>query len=70
MFAFGRRCEEALTREQNDQRQRRRDEAAAGTSWDLVRFEYVESDEEYRTLADMLHDKLTPSHEDGYIFKG
>ena len=36
----------------------------------MVRFEHVESDEDYRQLADMLHDKLTPAHEDAYVFKG
>ena len=55
---------------QNEQRQRRKDEVAAGTTWDLVRFEHVDSDAEYQELADMLHDRLTPTHEDGYLFKG
>ncbi|ORX36095.1 hypothetical protein BD324DRAFT_630144 [Kockovaella imperatae] len=58
------------TRIENEQRQRRKDEAAGGTSWDLKLFEHVDSDEEYRKLADMLHDKLTPPHEDGFVFKG
>ncbi|KAK1926347.1 hypothetical protein DB88DRAFT_481513 [Papiliotrema laurentii] len=58
------------TRIENEQRQRRRDEAAAESSWQLVRFEHVDSDPDYQKLADMLHDKLTPAHEDAYIFKG
>lgn len=58
------------TRIENEQRQRRKDEAAEGTSWNLQRFSYVESDPEYQRLADLLHDKLTPAHEDAYVFKG
>ena len=55
--------------DQNDQRQRRKDEQAAGTPWELWHFQHVEEDAEYQRLADMLHDKLTPAHEDGYLFK-
>lgn len=55
---------------QNEQRQRRKDEAAAGTSWQLVHFNHVDSDSEYQKLSGLLHDKLTPSHEDAYVFKG
>jgi len=58
------------TRIENEQRQRRKDESAAGSSWELVRFRHVDSDPEYQKLAAMLRDKLTPSHEDAYIFKG
>ncbi|ORY23799.1 hypothetical protein BCR39DRAFT_342377 [Naematelia encephala] len=58
------------TRIENDQRQRRRDEVAEGTSWQLVHFTHVDSDPEYQKLSNMLHDKLTPAHEDAYIFKG
>jgi hypothetical protein len=55
---------------QNDQRQRRKDEAAQNLPWQLVHFNHVESDGEYSRLAGMLHDKLTPAHEDAYVFKG
>jgi len=43
---------------------------AAGTTWQLVRFNHVDSDPEYQQLAAMLHDKLTPAHEDAFVFKG
>lgn len=55
---------------QNDQRQRRKDEQAAGTPWQLVNFTHVDEDVEYQQLVEMLHDKYQPAHEDGYIFKG
>ncbi|KAK4686472.1 hypothetical protein P7C73_g3653, partial [Tremellales sp. Uapishka_1] len=55
---------------ENEQRQRRKDEAAAGKSWELVRFTHVDSDPEYQNLASMLHDKLTPVAEDAYVYKG
>jgi len=59
-----------ITNRQNEQRQRRKDEQAAGASWQLLRFTHVESDNDYNRLADMLHDKLTPAHEDAYVFRG
>lgn len=58
------------TRIENEQRQRRKDEAAGGTSWQLTRFKYVEEDEDYQKLASLLHDKYTPAHEDAYVFQG
>ncbi|WWD21854.1 hypothetical protein CI109_106342 [Kwoniella shandongensis] len=58
------------SRIENDQRQRRKDEAAASSNWQHAHFTYVDSDPEYQSLAALLHDKLTPAHEDGYIFKG
>jgi len=58
------------TRIENEQRQRRKDETASGTGWELVHFTHVDSDPEYQRLAEMLHDKLAPPHEDAYIFKG
>lgn len=58
------------SRLENEQRQRRKDEQAAGSEWKLVRFEHTEEDVEYQRLAEMLHDKYQPAHEDGYIFKG
>lgn len=58
------------TRIENDQRQRRKDEAAAGTTWEPVHFTHLDEDPEYQKLVAALHDKLTPAHEDGYVFKG
>ncbi|KAL7420715.1 Oxysterol-binding protein 4 [Cryptotrichosporon argae] len=58
------------SRIENDQRQRRKDEAAAGSPWPLKHFEHVDSDKDYQKLADLLHDKLTPPTEDAYVFKG
>ena len=55
---------------QNEQRQRRKDEQAAGTEWKCVRFEHTQEDVEYQRLVEMLHDKYQPAHEDGYVFKG
>ena len=63
-------CSETQADNQNEQRQRRKDEQAAGSEWKLVRFEHTEEDVEYQRLAEMLHDKYQPAHEDGYIFKG
>ncbi|KIR37886.1 oxysterol binding protein [Cryptococcus deuterogattii 99/473] len=57
------------SRIENEQRQRRKDEAAAGITWQHVHFTHVDSDEEYQSLAELLHDKLTPAHEDAYVFK-
>lgn len=54
---------------QNEQRQRRKDEAAANGTWDLWHFTHVDAEPEYGRLSTMLHDKLTPAHEDAYIFK-
>lgn len=55
---------------QNEQRQRRKDEQAAGTEWQCVRFTHTDEDVEYQRLVEMLHDKYQPAHEDGYVFKG
>lgn len=55
------------TRIENEQRQRRKDEAAAGTEWKLVYFDYVESDPTYRALAKNI--KHIPDEEEAYIFK-
>ncbi|WVQ83762.1 hypothetical protein IAT38_005906 [Cryptococcus sp. DSM 104549] len=57
------------SRIENDQRQRRKDETTAGTPWQHLHFTHVDEDQEYQLLAAQLHDKLTPAHEDGYIFK-
>lgn len=58
------------TRIENEQRQRRKDEQAAGTSWQLVRFDHVDSDPEFQKLAAMMSDKAVPATEDAYVFKG
>ncbi|KAI9635689.1 uncharacterized protein MKK02DRAFT_36807 [Dioszegia hungarica] len=57
------------SRIENEQRQRRKDEAAANGTWDLWHFTHVDAEPEYGRLSTMLHDKLTPAHEDAYIFK-
>ncbi|RXK39841.1 oxysterol binding protein [Tremella mesenterica] len=58
------------SRIENDQRQRRKDEAAKGESWKPNHFIHLDEDPEYQQLAAMLDDKLTPAHEDGYVYKG
>lgn len=58
------------TRIENEQRQRRKDEQAAGTPWELVRFEHVDSDPEFQKLAAMMSDKAVPATEDAYVYKG
>ena len=60
----------ALTLIQNEQRQRRKDEQAAGKEWALTRFDHTEEDVEYQKLVEMLHDKYQPALEDGFIFQG
>jgi hypothetical protein len=50
---------------QNDQRQRRKDEAAAGTTWPLKYFQYVERDPVYHALAKSV--KGAASDEEAYI---
>jgi hypothetical protein len=55
---------------QNEQRQRRKDEASSGNGWAHRHFTHVDSDPEYQQLSAMLHDKLTPAHEDAYVYKG
>ncbi|KIY48541.1 Oxysterol-binding protein [Fistulina hepatica ATCC 64428] len=56
------------TKIENEQRQRRRDEAAAGTKWPLKHFEYMPSDETYEWLGAVV--RITPSTEEGYRFVG
>ncbi|KAJ9107145.1 hypothetical protein QFC19_002805 [Naganishia cerealis] len=56
------------SRIENEQRQRRKDEASAGQPWQLKLFDYVESDPVYKQLAS--HVKGIPCEEDGYIFRG
>ncbi|KAG6867538.1 hypothetical protein C0993_001502 [Termitomyces sp. T159_Od127] len=55
------------SRIENEQRQRRRDEVAAGTSWELKHFKRVENDSVYERLARLVP-KLTPATEDCYEF--
>jgi hypothetical protein len=53
---------------ENDQRQRRRDEQANGTTWPLKHFDPEESDPIYERLGRVV--KITPATEDAYVFKG
>ncbi|PPR00923.1 hypothetical protein CVT26_015533 [Gymnopilus dilepis] len=56
------------SRIENEQRQKRKDEAAEGRTWQLRHFEHQDNDpiyEQYGKLA-----KLNPPTEDMYIFKG
>ncbi|KAG6837768.1 hypothetical protein H0H93_001695 [Arthromyces matolae] len=55
------------SRIENEQRQRRKDEAAAGTTWPLKHFTPVESDPVYERFARLVP-KLTPPTEDCYAF--
>ncbi|WWC58927.1 uncharacterized protein I303_101472 [Kwoniella dejecticola CBS 10117] len=54
---------------ENEQRQRRKDETAANTTWEHLHFSHVDSDSDYQFLSALLHDKLTPPHEDAYVIK-
>ncbi|KAJ2915334.1 hypothetical protein MD484_g5055, partial [Candolleomyces efflorescens] len=56
------------SRIENDQRQRRKDEQAAGTTWPLKHFQLEESDPIYERLGRAV--KLTPPTEDRYAFLG
>jgi len=55
------------SRIENEQRQRRKDELAAGTPWELKHFVRVESDPDYETLGK--HFNAVPPTEDVYVFK-
>jgi len=61
----------AKSKIENEQRQRRKDEAAAGTPWELKYFVHVDADPEYETLVELAkHASPTwPDTEDAYIFK-
>ncbi|RDX43664.1 Oxysterol-binding protein [Lentinus brumalis] len=52
---------------ENEQRQRRRDEQAAGASWQLLHFEHIPSDPVYERLAKKFNGN--PPTEDTYVFK-
>ncbi|GAA5822874.1 hypothetical protein JCM10212_002915 [Sporobolomyces blumeae] len=53
---------------ENAERQKRKDEAAAGTAFQLRLFNKLDNDPEYRQLAAMCKHK--PDEEESYIFKG
>ena len=55
------------SRIENEQRQRRKDEAAAGTPWELKHFVHVESDPDYESLGKLFG--AVPPTEDVYVFK-
>jgi len=52
---------------ENEQRQRRKDELAAGTTWQLKHFIHEASDPTYERLGKL--GKLNPTIEDMYVFK-
>ncbi|KAK7062614.1 Oxysterol-binding protein 4 [Paramarasmius palmivorus] len=52
---------------ENEQRQRRRDEVAAGTTWQLKHFKHIDSDPLYERLGKL--GKITPPIEDAYVFQ-
>ncbi|KIM89944.1 hypothetical protein PILCRDRAFT_95024 [Piloderma croceum F 1598] len=54
------------SRIENEQRQRRKDEAAASTPWQLKHFKHIESDPTYERLGKLF--KANPPTEDAYIF--
>ncbi|KAI5829741.1 Oxysterol-binding protein [Schizophyllum commune Tattone D] len=54
------------TKIENDQRQRRRDEAAAGTKWPLKHFKWIESDPNYARLGQNIN--IAPPIEEAYEF--
>ncbi|KAF8961642.1 hypothetical protein BDZ97DRAFT_1905487 [Flammula alnicola] len=56
------------SRIENEQRQRRKDEAAEGTSWQLKHFDHVDNDPIYEQHARTA--KIMPPAEDTYVFKG
>ncbi|KAF9529050.1 hypothetical protein CPB83DRAFT_853129 [Crepidotus variabilis] len=56
------------SRIENEQRQKRKDETAAGSKWELRFFEKQDSDPTYEQLARIA--KLTPPTEEKYAFKG
>ncbi|ESK91627.1 oxysterol binding protein [Moniliophthora roreri MCA 2997] len=52
---------------ENEQRQRRRDEVAAGTTWRLKHFKHIDNDPTYERLGKLV--KITPPTEDAYVFQ-
>ncbi|GBE87104.1 Oxysterol-binding protein [Sparassis latifolia] len=57
----------AKSKIENDQRQMRRDELAAGTRWELKHFDHIDSDPIYEHLGKLF--KANPPAEDAYIFR-
>jgi len=55
------------TRIENEQRQRRRDEAAAGTTWELKHFVHHDDDRLYERLGKLF--KAVPPTEDVYVYQ-
>ncbi|KAH7909302.1 hypothetical protein BJ138DRAFT_238749 [Hygrophoropsis aurantiaca] len=55
------------SRIENEQRQRRKDEAAAGTTWQLKHFVHIDSDPVYERLGKLF--KANPPTEDGYDYQ-
>ncbi|KDQ54554.1 hypothetical protein JAAARDRAFT_398176 [Jaapia argillacea MUCL 33604] len=55
------------TRIENEQRQRRRDEVAAGTKWELKHFVHVDSDPTYERYGKFFN--ANPPTEDAYVFQ-
>jgi len=53
---------------ENEQRQRRKDELAAGEPWQLKHFVHVSNDAEYEKLGKMC--KVQPATEDCYVYQG
>jgi len=53
---------------ENEQRQRRRDEAASSTCWQLKHFKHIENDPTYERLGKLF--KANPPTEDAYVFIG
>ncbi|KIN96639.1 hypothetical protein M404DRAFT_162675 [Pisolithus tinctorius Marx 270] len=54
------------SRIENEQRQRRRDEVAAGTKWELKHFRHIESCPAYERLGRLF--SANPPTEDGYVY--
>jgi len=53
---------------ENEQRQRRKDELAAGTPWQLKHFVHASNDPDYERLAKLC--KIQPPTEDCYVYQG
>ncbi|CAE6407384.1 unnamed protein product [Rhizoctonia solani] len=58
---------EEKSRIENEQRQRRKDEAAAGAPWQLKHFVHVDNDEEYEELGKKF--QAVPPTEDVYVYQ-
>jgi len=55
------------TKIENEQRQRRKDESAAGTPWQLTYFKHIDEDETYTKLGKLF--KATPERQDAYVYQ-